>query len=161
MCKLSSKDKSDDGIDNALTSKKSNKDPSTLQYFIGMMMASMFTLAYVIGPISLPMAILFLFFYPTNVTTWLFCAPVLISMIFPPRQMPWLLNKMTPVLDYFQYDEVMEMSNEEWYDLTVNKNKSIIFAAVPHGVVSCLEKATFITIKINNFLSLVFIWGSL
>lgn len=120
---------------NEFDSLRSNKNPSTLRYLTGMTMASMFTLAYIIGPISLPLTIISLLFYPTSTRVWLWCSPVILSMLYSPPQMPWLLENMTPILDYFQYEEAMEMSNEEFLDLG-KKNKSFIFAAVPHGVVS-------------------------
>ena len=101
-----------------------------------MIMASMFTMVYVIGPLSLPASILMMYCYPSSVFTWLIALPTITSLLYEPPQMPEVIEKMTPILDYFQYDECMELSNEEYKELLLKQRKTFIFACVPHGVFS-------------------------
>jgi len=105
------------------------------RHLIGMAMASIFTIAYCLGPVWLLCSVFMIVLYPFEISSWLFCAPVIISLLYNPPQTPHLLGRMTPVLDYFDYDEAMEFSNEEFSKL-FKSGKSIIFASVPHGVFS-------------------------
>mmetsp|Transcript_15389 Transcript_15389/g.23843 ORF Transcript_15389/g.23843 Transcript_15389/m.23843 type:complete len:341 (-) Transcript_15389:233-1255(-) len=113
-----------------------SKDCSSLRYCSGMAMASIFSLTYVVAPVWMFVAVIYLIKSPFSQDAWLFALPVFLSMIIDPPQMPWILNHMAPVLDYFQYEDIMETSNDEIFDMVNNKKKRILFAATPHGVFS-------------------------
>jgi hypothetical protein len=49
--------------------------------------------------------------------------------------MPWLAHYMKPMLDYFDYEEVLEISNEDAIKLA-NSGQKFILAFQPHGVIS-------------------------
>jgi len=49
--------------------------------------------------------------------------------------MLWVADYMTSMLDYFQYEEVLEISNDECIKLA-NSGKKFILAFQPHGVIS-------------------------
>lgn len=65
-----------------------------------------------------------------------YAAPLLISVVIPSRAMPWLGQYMKPMLDYFSYEEVLEMTNEEFVQQANVERKKFILAMQPHGIVS-------------------------
>mmetsp|Transcript_15390 Transcript_15390/g.23846 ORF Transcript_15390/g.23846 Transcript_15390/m.23846 type:complete len:182 (-) Transcript_15390:804-1349(-) len=149
-----------------------SKDCSSLRYCSGMAMASIFSLTYVVAPVWMFVAVIYLIKSPFSQDAWLFALPVFLSMIIDPPQMPWILNHMAPVLDYFQYEDIMETSNDEIFDMVNNKKKRILFAATPHGVVGFGYSDVLIHFHVDLFLllslhlqhfvvGLVFVWGSL
>jgi hypothetical protein len=60
---------------------------------------------------------------------------VLVSALVPPIASPWLLSCFAPMLDYFDYEQILE---DKPVDVRANmkKGKAYIIAAQPHGVVS-------------------------
>lgn len=115
---------------------KATKDCSILRYCTGMALASLFSFTYVVAPVWIFLSAAYLITSPFSQDAWLFSLPVFLSMMINPPQIPWIMQYMVPILDYFKYEDIMEVSNDEIFDLVNNKKKRIIFAATPHGVVS-------------------------
>jgi hypothetical protein len=79
------------------------------RYYVGMAMASCFSLMYFVAPFYIISAGLALFMqYPSLPIAFLYSVPLLVSAILPPIAMPGLLKLLTPMLDYFAYEEVLE-----------------------------------------------------
>jgi hypothetical protein len=79
------------------------------RYYAGMAMASCFSLMYFVAPFYIISAGLALFMqYPSLPIAFLYSIPLLVSAILPPIAMPGLLKQLTPMLDYFAYEEVLE-----------------------------------------------------
>lgn len=115
---------------------KATKDCSILRYCTGMALASLFSFTYVVAPVWIFLSAAYLITSPFSQDAWLFSLPVFLSMMINPPQIPWIMQYMVPILDYFKYEDIMEVSNDEIFDLVNNKKKRIIFAATPHGVFS-------------------------
>jgi hypothetical protein len=79
--------------------------------------------------------ILLLFRYPTLPIATLFASPLIISAIIPPIPSAWLLSKLTPMLDYFQYEQIIETSPVD-VRKEMRNGKNYILAVQPHGVLS-------------------------
>ena len=109
---------------------------SSLRWVLGLTMSSVFTLSYFFAPSYMLLStILLIFRYPTLPIAATFAAPLIISAVIPPIPSAWLLSKLTPMLDYFQYEQIIETS-----PVDVRKNmrngKNYILAVQPHGVLS-------------------------
>ena len=57
--------------------------------------------------------------------------------------MPWLADYMKPMLDYFDYEEVLEIPNDEAIKMSKNGKKFLI-AMQPHGVISFVSLCSWI-----------------
>ena len=109
--------------------------PQTLRYLLGMTLASIFSLSYLLSPLYILTAIfatLFRYQY-----AWIYSTPLILSMITKPIPLHSLVGMLTPMLDYFDYEEGFDTSNEEFRRLIYEEGKNYIFAVQPHGVVSC------------------------
>ena len=107
---------------------------------IGGLAASTFSLAYIIGPVYIISAIVLLAVSPT-LKSLLYCVPLLLSALLPAYRIPGLLKSYPYqcMLDYFDYEEMFEFSDEELEKLgdeLGKKKRSVILAAQPHGVLS-------------------------
>jgi len=66
--------------------------------------------------------------------------------------MPWLANYMKPMLDYFDYEEILEFSNDDANKM-INDGKKFILALQPHGVISFCSLCSWINAP-SNFRSI-------
>jgi hypothetical protein len=109
---------------------------STFRWFMGMIMASVFSMAYLVAPIYMITALLAIIFsFPSGHAAWLFAAPILISAVIPPIPMPWAIRMLGPMKDYFDYEEIHETSPIDVAKEILNgKNYLCVFQ--PHGVLS-------------------------
>ena len=111
-------------------------DVSFFRWFLGLAISSVFTLSYFFAPSYILCSILALAFqWPSMKFAFLFSMPVLISAVIPPMASPWLLNKLSPMLDYFEYDQIIEDSPADVRE-NMRKGQSYILAVQPHGVIS-------------------------
>lgn len=118
--------------------------PSFFRRSLGLFIASIFSLVYFLTPGYIFSAIAFVLFqYPCKHAAFIYAVPLLISILIPSRPMLWLANYMTPMLDYFDYEEVLEISNEECIKLA-NSGKNYIIAMQPHGVISFCSLCSWI-----------------
>jgi len=111
-------------------------DVSTYTWFIGMMMASVFSIVYLITPIYLLAATSALMFqFPSRLWSIVFSSPLLLSLACKPVPSPWLVGMMTPVLQYFQFELIVDTSKVD-VPSEIRRGKNYILACQPHGVVS-------------------------
>jgi hypothetical protein len=108
---------------------------STLRWTQGLLLCSIFSLCYVIAPFYFCSAIIALIYqFPTRDLSFLYSLPLFLSMMFPAKQMTWLSDYLGPIVDYFQFDAINELSDEELLS-GFKQDKKFIFAAQPHGVI--------------------------
>lgn len=130
---------------------ETNHKLSTFRWFQGLLLSAIFSLAYIISPLYIITSLAaILLQFPTRTVSFLYGAPLLISILIPAKGAPWLADYMRPLLDYFDYEEVCEISNQELQKLcntntsdkkndkgvTGGANTKFILALQPHGVVS-------------------------
>lgn len=110
---------------------------STLRWLAGMAVASVFSLIYLVAPSYILMSLLALLFqYPSRNAALLYALPMLISAAVPSFGAPFLAPLLAPMLDYFDYHEEFEISNEQIREMTEKGGKRFIIAVQPHGVIS-------------------------
>jgi hypothetical protein len=108
---------------------------SFVRWFQGMLCASIFTATYIIAPlysISAIMALLLRF--PSSNVAFIYAVPLILSILMPSRPMPNVVGLLSPMLDYFQYEQIVE--EEDTLKENLEKGKNYIFACQPHGVLS-------------------------
>jgi hypothetical protein len=112
--------------------------PTPARRLLGLAIASVFTLTYaVIAPCLMVVSVMAIIFqWPSLPWAFVIASPVLISILLPPTPSPWILRRLGPMLDYFDYEQIIE---EKPVDVRRNMRdgtKTYIFATQPHGVVS-------------------------
>lgn len=115
----------------------SKKDGVTaLQFYRGMFVASIFSFVYILSPLYILSSVAALLIqYPSRKFSLIYGAPLIISVFTKAKSMPSLGEPLKVLLDYFDYDEVHESTNEELRE-SLKKNKKYILAMQPHGVIS-------------------------
>jgi 2-acylglycerol O-acyltransferase 2 len=114
---------------------------SNLEWFVGLFVASIFSLVYLVAPLYLISCIVLLPLYP-NLRTLLFASPAIVSAMFPPVRAPRLLNTWVfkCMLVYFSYEEMHESSAEDFIKMVEDRKRQgkagLILATQPHGVIS-------------------------
>jgi hypothetical protein len=110
--------------------------PSLGRWLQGLIFSSFFTLAYFLAPSYGICALLALFFrWPSFDAAVLFALPILVSAVLPPVASPWLLKRLYPILDYFEYEQIIESSPIDARE-NLRRGENYITAAQPHGVLS-------------------------
>ena len=127
------------------TATSSTRDVSRFRWFVGMCIASVFSLVYLVAPVYILTCIISLAFqYPTRNIAIGYSLPMIVSAIVPSISTPrlsWLLN---PMLDYFDYNEEFELDNEA-FRVEAAKGKRFIIAIQPHGVISFVGLCSWIS----------------
>lgn len=109
---------------------------SSLRWWQGFSISAIFSVVYLVTPVYSISTLIVLFMqYPTRNCAIAWSAPLLLSILFPSTPMGFLAKYMRPMLDYFSYEEILEISNQETLK-SVNGGKNYIIAMQPHGVVS-------------------------
>ena len=109
---------------------------TSLRWWQGLFLSSIFSLVYLFTPsYIISSLILVCLQYPTRNISLVYATPLILSLLFPSTGMPFLAKYMTPMLDYFAYEEILETSNEDAIKMA-NEGKNFILAMQPHGVVS-------------------------
>ena len=119
-----------------VNTKYYSEDPSSIRILIGFIIASFFSLVYFLAPIYVCTCIYYMVTSPSDVSTWKFASVMIISIIIPPMNSPVLCSKLTPMLDFFEYEEIRETSFEEFDRLVNEEGKTFILVCQPHGVIS-------------------------
>jgi len=100
--------------------------------------ASIFSLVYFVSPTYIITAFLALIFgYPSrNASLW-YALPLIVSILIPSKGLPGprMARLLSPMLDYFDYNEELETSDDELRKMA-KEGKKVIVATVPHGVIS-------------------------
>ncbi len=124
MCKHASK-----------VSNGKKDDVSSIRWLAGMFCASIFTFTYIFAPIYIFSATLALLFrYPDIKIASVYALPLIISIFSSSKGMPGVVGMLSPMLDYFDYEAIVE--NKEALEENLDKGKNFIFACQPHGVIS-------------------------
>ena len=116
--------------------KYAPENKSVIRSWIGFCIASFFSLTYFLTPIYLISSLYFLIFHSKDVFSWKFAAPMILSAVLPPFSLPGLLGKCKPMLDFFDYEEILETSTEEFERMVNKEGKHFIIVGQPHGVLS-------------------------
>lgn len=100
-----------------------------------MFCGSIFTLTYMLAPPYVLTSILALALrYPDGNKAFIYAIPLIASILTPARGMPTVVGWLSPMLNYFKFESIIE--NEENLKANFVKGKNYIFACQPHGVVS-------------------------
>lgn len=112
------------------------KDSST-RWYLGLVAASCFSLVYFIAPFYMLSAIFVLLFnYPNRLFAWLFVSPIFVSALLPSRPSPWLLERLTVMASYFEYQEIHETAPRDvWTEVKEGKSNFLVVKQ-PHGALS-------------------------
>eukprot|EP00551_Chaetoceros_affinis_P004369 CAMPEP_0203671074 /NCGR_PEP_ID=MMETSP0090-20130426/6979_1 /ASSEMBLY_ACC=CAM_ASM_001088 /TAXON_ID=426623 /ORGANISM="Chaetoceros affinis, Strain CCMP159" /LENGTH=427 /DNA_ID=CAMNT_0050536083 /DNA_START=47 /DNA_END=1330 /DNA_ORIENTATION=- len=123
-------------LESKLTTTSAGTTISSLRWWQGFFLSSIFSVVYLLTPVyNISAVVLLCMQYPTRRYAIAYAAPFLLSVIIPSTEMCFLAKYMTSMLDYFGYEEILEISNEETLK-RVNSGQNYILAMQPHGVVS-------------------------
>lgn len=135
----SSQSKEDEG---ACRLDYSAQNGSKLQWLMGLILSSIFSLVYLITPTYFILALICAIFqYPSKNIALVFASPILVSALFtkPTHGSPALFRLLRPILSYFSYEEILECSTEKLFQ----SNRPYIIATQPHGVVRVISENVF------------------
>jgi Diacylglycerol acyltransferase len=107
----------------------------TWRWYVGMLQASIFSMTYFIAPFYIVSANIAVLWYRSS-WAWMYASPLILSLIFPPTAMPFLFKFMTPMLEYFDYEEIMEDSPVNVRQLVLEGSKNYLCVFQPHGALS-------------------------
>ena len=110
------------------------RNVSFVRWLQGMLLASIFSLVYILTPIYLIASIISFFLLPVE-TAILFSLPIIVSALIPSKGCPKIVGHLAPMLDYFDYEESFEETNEQVRE-RLTTGRRFILAFQPHGVVS-------------------------
>jgi Diacylglycerol acyltransferase len=111
--------------------------PTPGRRLAGLAVSSVFTLAYIIAPsLILVSVVAVLFQWPSLPWALVIASPVLISILLPPVPSPMIIRRLSPMLDYFDYEQIVESKPVDVRANMRNGTGTYIFATQPHGVVS-------------------------
>jgi hypothetical protein len=104
----------------------------------GMLVSTMFTFAYFLRPIHLAIPGLMIAYgnhLLVRQVGYLMAFVCFLSFVLPPKEASFLVaGLLAPILEYFQYDEIIENSPIHIQE-SIKDGKQYIFACQPHGMV--------------------------
>mmetsp|Transcript_24395 Transcript_24395/g.52275 ORF Transcript_24395/g.52275 Transcript_24395/m.52275 type:complete len:336 (+) Transcript_24395:27-1034(+) len=104
-------------------------------WLVGMAVASVFSIAYLLIPVYILTSTTALILrYPSTKLSLLYAAPMLVSILVPPRFSLTALSLLRPMLSYFDFEMVYMGEKNIRQEITNGKN--YLFAAQPHGVLT-------------------------
>lgn len=107
------------------------------QWITGLLMASVFSLVYFLAPFYMLTAMMALLFnYPNRILAWLYAMPLFVSALVPATASPWLLSRLTPMADYFDYEEIHETSPRDVWTEVKEGKANFLVVKQPHGALS-------------------------
>lgn len=110
-----------------------------------MFVASVFSLVYLVAPTYIITSVIAIICqYPTRHAAILYALPMMISAIIPSFGAPGLAKILSPMLDYFDYHEEFETTNDEFRE-DAKKGKRYIVAVQPHGVISFVGLCSWVS----------------
>lgn len=113
-----------------------SSDISRLRWLAGLALSSVFTLSYFFAPAYILFSILAICLQvPSMSSALLFASPIVISALVPPLPSSWLLGMLSSILDYFEFEQIIETNPIDVRE-NMRNGKSYILAVQPHGVLS-------------------------
>jgi Diacylglycerol acyltransferase len=109
---------------------------SNLRWFIGMCMACCFSMVYFIAPFYILSSLIVVLYFYNKVWAWIYLSPMITSAMLPPIAMPYVIRCLSPMLDYFDYHEIHEVSPINVADEIRSGRQNYICVVQPHGVIS-------------------------
>lgn len=106
------------------------------RWLAGLCIAAVFSLVYIVTPPYILSALVALILrYPSTNAALIYASPLILSIFTEARAAPGLAWLLSPMLDYFDYEEACEIGNEE-FRKDAKEGKRYIVACQPHGVIS-------------------------
>jgi hypothetical protein len=113
----------------------STKEPSSsFRWFLGLLIASVFSSSYFLVPFYFLTALVAVLVKAPY--AWYYAAPILLSAVIPPIPCPWLVKLMTPLLNYFDYEEIHERHPIDVQTEMIQHNKNYLCVCQPHGALT-------------------------
>ena len=112
----------------------SERDKSVVRWLQGMLLASIFSVVYILSPIYMFASMISFFMLPLHASL-LLSLPIIVSALIPSKAAPKLVGFLAPMLDYFEYEECFEETNDE-VRKRLQTGRRFILAFQPHGVIS-------------------------
>ena len=109
---------------------------SQRKWYTGMMVSTLFAAAYYVRPIHMAIPILMAYYgVPTLFFSYMVLTVLLVSVLIPPRPSRALVASLFgPLLQYFEYDQIVENSPVSIRE-SMKDGQQYIFGCQPHGVV--------------------------
>jgi hypothetical protein len=114
------------------TTRKSN----TFRWWLGLMVSSVFSMIYFITPLYILTALFALLRYPCERAVWLYVCPICVSSMLKPIKLRWILKLFRPMLDYFDYEEIVESYPVDVRKEVLENGKNYLTVFHPHGALS-------------------------
>ncbi|EEC44340.1 predicted protein [Phaeodactylum tricornutum CCAP 1055/1] len=125
---------------------KSPPNPSTFRWFLGLLVASTFSMVYFVAPFYMLTVVFALVFkYPSVEIAWMYAIPMIVSAILPPMASPLALRLISPLIDYFDYEEIHETSPVDVQKEILSNNKNYLLVFQPHGALSFTGITSMVT----------------
>lgn len=122
---------------NQITTNNDHKTQSkSIRWYIGMIMACCFSFVYFIAPFYILSSVILLLMYYNSVWVYIYVTPMIVSALIPSIAMPSIIKCLSPMLDYFDYNEIHEISPINVAEEIRTKRKNYICIVQPHGVIS-------------------------
>jgi hypothetical protein len=139
------------GIPAAVSSSNKKKTDDPLRWFLGMLVVSCFSMVYFVAPSYMITAILALAFrYPTFYIACIYASPMLLSAVVPSFPAPFLYRYLKPMLDYFDYEEIIETKPIDVADKILS-GTNYLCVCQPHGALSITGIASAINASRPEF----------
>lgn len=117
-----------------VTSKQKTDNP--WRWFLGMIVVSSFSMVYFVAPFYMMSALLALIFrFPTFHAALIYAAPLMVSAAIPSMAAPGLYRYLKPMLDYFDYEEIVETKPID-VAAKINAGTNYLCVCQPHGALS-------------------------
>jgi hypothetical protein len=127
------------------SSKDGDAPPSSYRWFLGMMVASLFSMIYFVAPFYMFTALLaILFRFPSAQVAWIYASPIFVSAFTKPVPMPIIFKFLRPILDYFDYEEIFELSPVDVRKEILENGKNYLCVFQPHGALSYTAIASIV-----------------
>lgn len=101
-----------------------------------MFMSSTFSMVYFVAPFYMLTAAVVLLVAPASMLTWIYVMPILVSALVKPVPIPFVLRWLRPMLDYFDYEEILETSPVNVREEILMNGKNYLCVFQPHGALS-------------------------
>jgi Diacylglycerol acyltransferase len=120
----------------AVVSYSKTKSDNLGKWLLGMIVVSCFSMVYFVAPLYMLSAILVLAFrFPTFYIACLYASPMLLSAVIPSFAAPGLYRYLRPMLDYFEYEEVIESKPTDVAEKILS-GTNYLCVCQPHGALS-------------------------
>jgi hypothetical protein len=124
---------------------------SNIRWFIGMCMACCFSMIYFIAPFYILSSLIVLLYFYNKLWVWIYISPMIVSSILPPIAMPSVIRFLSPMLDYFDYNEIHEISPINVIEEIRTGRKNYLCIFQPHGVISFVGILSAVNASVPEF----------